>query len=126
MDLAGRVAALLDAAGLDLRGALSRTGYDALVPAAWRSERLLPEARSALIVGSGGRALWRAAEASGALAGDHPLDRHTERALAACVAALGEGGEPARAVFAHERRGDAYADFVALAQAAGLGAPSRR
>jgi hypothetical protein len=125
MDLTGRLAALLDAAGLDLRGALSRAEYDAQVPAAWRSERLLPEARSALVVGSGGRALWRAAEVSGALAGGDPLDRHTERALAACVAALRDRGEPARALFAHERRGDAYADFVALAQAAGLGAPSR-
>jgi hypothetical protein len=126
MDVAGRVAALLDAAGLDLRGALSRADYDARVPAAWRSDRLLPGARGALVVGSGGRALWRAAEASGALAaGDDPLDAHSERALAACVAALREAGEPALALFAHERRGDAYADFVALAQAAGLGAPSR-
>jgi len=126
MDLAGRVAALLDAAGLDLRGALACASYDAQVPSAWQSSRLLPDARSALVVGSGGRALWRAARASGALAIAHdPLDAHTERALAACVAALGDADVAAVAVFAHERRGDAYADFVALGQAAGLGAPSR-
>lgn len=126
MDVAGRVAALLDAAGLDLRGALSRGDYDAQVPPAWRSAQLLPDAHSALVIGSGGRALWRAAQASGALASsDDPLDLHTERALAACVATARDAGYAAVAVFAHERLGDAYADFVALAQAAGLGAPSR-
>jgi hypothetical protein len=126
MELAGRVAALLDAAGLDLRGALSRDDYDAQVPPAWQSAQLLPDACSALVIGSGGRALWRAAQASGGLASSpHPLDAHTERALVACVETLRGAGEVAVAVFAHERRGDAYADFVALARAAGLGAPSR-
>ena len=80
MDLAGRVAALLDAAGLDLRGALSCATYDAQVPSAWQN-RVFCRTRGALVVGSGGRALWRAARASGALATAHdPLDAHTERA----------------------------------------------
>lgn len=126
MELAGRVVARLDAAGLGLRGALSAADYDARVPSAWRCARLLPDARSAVVVGSGGRSLWRAARGTGALAqSDDLLDAHTEQALAACVAALRDAGEPAVAVFAHERRGDAYADFVLLAHAAGLGAPSR-
>jgi hypothetical protein len=124
MDLVRRVGSLLDAAGLDLRGALSRSTYDALVPPAWRCDALLPGARSVLVVGSGGRALWRAARASGASGGD-PIDLHTARALEACVAELTAAGRRALALFAHERRGGAYADFVALGHAAGLGAPSR-
>ena len=124
MDLVRRVGSLLDAAGLDLRGALSRSTYDALVPPAWRCPMLLPGARSAVLVGSGGRALWRAARESGA-AGSDPLDLHTARALEGCVAELTTAGRHALALFAHERRGGVHADFVALGQAAGLGAPSR-
>ena len=124
MDLVRRVGSLLGAAGLDLRGALSPSVYDALVPPAWRCDALLTGARSALVVGSGGRALWRAARESGA-AGSDPLDLHTARAMHACVTELRAAGHAAVAVFAHERRGGAFADFVALAHAAGLGAPSR-
>jgi hypothetical protein len=124
-ELARRVEALLDAAGLDLRGALAPAEYDARVPPAWRTERLLPGARSLLVIGSGGRALWRALEAGGGARGRDPLDAHTEAALAACVALLRGAGEDARAGFAHEQRDGAFADFVALGHAAGLGAPSR-
>ena len=124
MDLVRRVGSLLDAAGLDLRGALSPSAYDALVPPAWRCAALLPGARSALVVASGGRALWRAASESGA-DGSDPLDLHTARALEACVAEVTASGRNALALFAYERRGGAYADFVALGHAAGLGAPSR-
>jgi epoxyqueuosine reductase QueG len=121
-----RVAGLLDAAGLTLRGVLAPAGYDARVPSAWRCAALLPGARSVWVVGSGGRALWSAAEASGALrASPDPLDAHTERALGACVALLRSEGQAAVGAFAHQRRAGAYADFVALGQAAGLGAPSR-
>ncbi|HXK22044.1 MAG TPA: hypothetical protein VMS55_05140 [Myxococcota bacterium] len=124
MDLVRRVGSLLDAAGLDLRGALSTSAYDLLVPPAWRCDALLPGARTALVIGSGGRALWRAARESGA-AGSDPLDLHTARALAACVTELKQASHAAVALFAPERRGGAYADFVALGYAAGLGAPSR-
>jgi hypothetical protein len=124
MDPVRRVESLLDAAGLDLRGALSPSACDALVPPAWRCGVLLPGARSALVVGSGGRALWRAARAAGA-AGADPLDLHTARALEACVAELTAAGHRAVALFASERRREAYADFVALGRAAGLGEPSR-
>jgi len=117
---------ILDAAGLDLRGALASADYDARVPPAWRAEATLPGARGALVIGSGGRALWNAARTGGALdASADPLDTHTTHALEACVAMLREAGERAVALFAHERRGGAYADFVALGHAARLGAPSR-
>jgi len=120
------VARRLDAAGLDLRGVLEPDRYDALVPPAWRRAALLPDARSIWVVGSGGRALWSAAEAGRALGTcADPLDAHTEEALGACVALLHGAGRPAAAAFAHQRRAGAYADFVALGRAAGLGAPSR-
>ncbi len=121
-----RVARLLDAAGLDLRGVLAPVEYDARVPPAWRCAALLPGARSVWVVGSGGRALWTAAQAGAALhASPDPLDAHTEGALGACVEWLRSEGQAAVAAFAHERRAGAYADFVALGHAAGLGAPSR-
>jgi hypothetical protein len=93
------------------------------VPDAWRSGALLPEARSAIVVASGGRALWDAFSRSpefGA-AGD-PLDAYTRRVTEAAAAAL---TPPAPALFAFERRGGGYADFVELGRLAGLGAPSR-
>jgi hypothetical protein len=124
-ELARRVGLALDAAGLDLRGALAPADYDAQVPPAWRADALLPGARSLLVIGSGGRALWRALEAAGGAVGPDPLDAHTRRALEGCVALLRGAGEGARAAFAHERRAGAYADLVALGRAAGLGAPSR-
>lgn len=113
----------LDRAGLALLGCLSRARYDALVPPAWRAAELLPEARSALVVASGGRALFAAFRASREAQLDaDPLDAYTRRVVEAAAARL---GAPARALFAFEQRGGGFADFVALGRAAGLGAPSR-
>jgi hypothetical protein len=75
------------------------------------------------VVGSGGRALWdslASAPEFGATA--DPLDAYTRRVTEAAAAELEAG---ARAVFAFERRGGVYADFVELGRLAGLGAPSR-
>ena len=128
-DLEQRLAEILDVAGLDLRGVLDPRTYDALVPPPWRCAALVPgaaAARSVWLIGSGGRALWQAATAQGSLpALPDPLDAHTEEALRSCVARLRESGLAGVAAFAHERRGGAHADFVALGHAAGLGAPSR-
>ena len=97
--------------------------YDAAVPAAWRSAALAPDARTAIVVGSGGRALWdafaRAPEF--ALAAD-PLDAYTRRVVSAAAAAL---DPESAAAFAFEQRASAFADFVELGRLAGLGAPSR-
>ncbi len=126
-------------AGMGLLGVLAATRYDALVPAAWRTPALRPGARSALVVASGGRALFDAfsAASEAALArpkaaqraegersrrSNDPLDAYSRRVVEAAAGRLGGG---ARALFAFERRGGVYADFVALGQAAGLGAPSR-
>lgn len=116
----------LDAAGMNLRAALPPPRYDALVPPAWRASALLPDARTALVVASGGRALWRALRGSPELATDpDPVDAYTARALGELVGDLVSAGQPSRALFAFERHGGAYADFVALGRAAGLGGPSR-
>ena len=145
-------------AGMGLLGVLAATRYDALVPAAWGSPALRPGARSALVVASGGRALFdafsaapeaslarpkaaqRAAgerrrapakrwlkaaqrgEAERSRTSSEPLDAYTVRVVEAAAGRLGGG---ARALFAFEQRGGVYADFVALGQVAGLGAPSR-
>jgi hypothetical protein len=127
-DLERRLVESLDAAGLNLRGVLSPLDYDARVPPAWHSAALLQgaAAHSVWLIGSGGRALWGAATAGGSQpALPDPLDAHTERALGDCLARLCGAGVAAVAAFAHERRGGAHADFVALGHAAGLGAPSR-
>ena len=114
--------AALDAAGLNLRAALPTATYDAAVPEAWRSGALLPGARAAIVVASGGRALWDAFARSPefALACD-PLDAYTRRVTESAARELA----PALTVFAFEQRGGVYADFVQLGQLAGLGAPSR-
>jgi hypothetical protein len=76
---------LLAAAGLDLFGALAAATYDDLVPSGWRSDRLLPGARSAWVIGSGGQAFARAALAAG---GGDPIDRATRHAMSECLRAL--------------------------------------
>jgi hypothetical protein len=93
------------------------------VPEAWRSGALLRRARTAIVVASGGRALWDAvARAPEFAAVADPLDAYTRRVTEAAAAAF---EPPARALFAFERRGGAYADFVELGRLAGLGVPSR-
>jgi epoxyqueuosine reductase QueG len=118
--------AALAEAGLGLHGVLARADWDARVPAPFRADAVLPGARSALVLGSGGRALFaafaRAPEA--ALAAD-PLDAFTQRVVGEAAARLRAAGASCAAVFAHEARGGVFADFVALGRACGLGWPSR-
>jgi hypothetical protein len=114
-------------AGLGVLGALSPARYDALVPLAWQLPAALPAARTAIVVASGGCALWDAI-ARGAVprpGGSDPVDHHTREALLRALETLEADGHPSRALFAFETLGGVYADFVALARAAGLGAPSR-
>jgi hypothetical protein len=82
----------------------------------------LPGARSAIAVGSGGRALWDAfARAPEFARADDPLDTYTRRITEAAARELA----PALALFAFEQRAGVHADFVELGRLAGLGAPSR-
>ena len=127
------VARILDGAGLNLRGTLpvhgpeGSGGYDARVPLAWRSERLLPGARSAVVVGNGGRAFHEAFHTSRESAdrAPDPIDTFTRRILERVVSLLDQSGSTSRALFPWERYGGEYADFVALGRVSGMGRESR-
>ncbi len=122
--IAGALGAFLCAAGFNALGVLQASQYNALVPPPFRLDLLFPLARSALVLGAGGRALFDAFERSPeALFTQDPLDAYTGRIANACAAWPGLGA--ARALLATERRDGVFADFVALGHAAGLGAPSR-
>lgn len=124
--------AALSAGGLDLTGALDVAEYDSLSQRGWRSEHLLSNARSVLIVGSAGRSLGRAVgvEALARSMQRNPLDDHC-RAVLDRAAALVPG--PGRALFYTDRLGPdgqpapqgEFVDLIGLAQAAGLGRPGR-
>jgi len=77
----------LEPIGLNLIGVASLRQYDAVVPKPYRVGGRWPAMRSAIVVGSGGRAFWRAARAA---AGERPvaLDAFVEEQLPALVADL--------------------------------------
>jgi hypothetical protein len=111
----------LAAAGLNLQACLPVARYDACVPPAWRSQAVARATRSVLLLAAGGRALFAAfASAPEARLPVDPLDAYTRRVVEAVARRL-----DAHPLFAFERRDGAFADFVALGRAAGLGAPSR-
>ena len=121
-----RAALGLDAAGFNVHGVLEPQTWDARVPPAWQCSALLPGARSALVLGAGARALFRAFERAPEFGCEpDPLDAYTRRVVEAAVDRLGERDVRASAVWANEPLGGRFADFVALGRACGLGAPSR-
>jgi len=77
----------LEAAGFNLHGVLGAADWDARVPSAWRCAALLPGARSALVLGAGGRALFTAFSASPEAAAGRrdPLDAYTLRVTRAAA-----------------------------------------
>jgi hypothetical protein len=116
----------LERAGMNALGRLSRDRYDALVPAAWRCGAVAPSARSALLIGSGGRALFEAfSRAPERRLERDPLDAYTRRVAGEAARSLVAAGFETQAFLAFETRGGAFADLVALGEACGLGAPSR-
>jgi hypothetical protein len=113
----------LEGLGLNVLLPLDAAAFDAAA-APLRLEALLPEARGALIVGSGGRAFFdgfsRSAEsADGAR---NPLDRYTARVVAdaASRALVGSG---ARHAVAYPFGTTPVIPFQRLGRAAGLGGP---
>lgn len=120
--------------GFNAFGVLARDCYDALVPRAWQAGSLLPGARAVLVLATGGPAFFRAFERARA-AGDprfqpgarDPLDAFASDRLAEAAQLWSREGFETRAFCHGERRGTppAYADFVALGRACGLGTPSR-
>ncbi|MDP6977591.1 MAG: hypothetical protein QF570_03180 [Myxococcota bacterium] len=117
----------LGACGLNVAGVLRVDTYDSLVPDAWQSGALLPGAASAYVIGSGGSAFYEHARGERPDS-PHPLDEVCEARVTTVVAQLRERDVESRALFYWERRGAGegeFADFVAIAHAAGLGVRSR-
>ena len=126
-DLDVGVDRFLTEAGFNLRGCLTAPEYDARVPTVWKTSDLLPGARSALVIGSGGRALYASLKSSPEIARREadPFDAYTVRIVSEAAAKLTREGFPSFAGFAHERRDGKFVDLVALGRASGLGADSR-
>jgi epoxyqueuosine reductase len=118
-----RLEAELADAGFDLTAPLSRDAYDASVPAAWRTSRVHPSARSVLLVGNAGRTLWsRLADAPEARDPEHPVDRYTRRVFAETARGL---DPPASFALYFEPREGQFLPLIALAERAGLGTRGR-
>jgi epoxyqueuosine reductase QueG len=114
--------------GLNVSGVTTAAAWDATQPEARRVAALMPGARSILVVGNGGGALWDALLAD--LAADprhlteeeHPLDAFVRRAVLAADAQL---GDVPRRWFWAAADADVHIDFRVLAHLAGMGGPSR-
>lgn len=125
---AARVSRALDTAGLNLRGVASVPAWDAQMAPARRSDALLPGARSILVFGNGGGALWDAfvrdleRDPRGLTEEAHPLDAYVRRSVAAADPAF--GAAPRRWFWA-TAEADLHIDFRLLAGMAGLGVQSR-
>jgi hypothetical protein len=112
----------MDAVGLNLAGVLPIGVYDLAVDESWSSQRLLPTARSAIVVGAGGTALSRSYRA---VAGRGSLDNFVAQFVAGGCVRLRSLGWESRAFGYDALRGGQYVDLIALAERAGLGAASR-
>ena len=119
--------ARLDAAGLNLVGCAAVAAYDAAVPAALAIAPVSPAARTAVVIGNGGRALWTRfsrARGHGGRAGPgrsaHPLDEYTRAVVGAALGPLPPGARVLWPFLDAEPR----VSFVHLAECAGLGRPS--
>jgi epoxyqueuosine reductase len=112
--------------GLNHTGVVARARYDAAAPAPLRAERIHPETRAIVVVGSGGRAHWAAFLAYVA---EDPVERLGRRAdplddfCAAVFARLGSLLEGCRVIFPVFGAA-VHLDFMKLGELAGLGAPS--
>lgn len=123
-DLSVGLARALAPHGLNLVGACTVDAYDAVVPATHALARLAPEARSAIVIGNGGRSLWeavrRACSADSGLAGaPDPIDAFTRRVVEAEVRPLLDGVS-VRLLYPFRYPADPIA-FMTLAECAGLG-----
>ena len=124
-----RLRARLAPHGLNLVGTAEIAAYDAVAPPAWTVGSRLPDARTAVVIGSGGGAFWAAFrrhlddEPAAADVPD-PLDAFTRRVVGKAIAPLrDELGGGARLVFPFEC--DVVpVSFMHLAECAGLGRPS--
>jgi len=119
-DIVAELSARLGHVGINLVGATHVAAYDSRVVPARRVAPRAPGARSAIVLGNGGGALWEAARAH--LAGawtDDPLDRFTRDVVTAAVEDI--AGASVIFPFVASPTG---LDFQVLAELAGLGRPS--
>jgi hypothetical protein len=127
MPLLKQLFATLAPHGLNLVGATPIDAYDAGVPAEYALATLLPEARTAIVIGNGGRALWDAFAAftrtdPEAAAGPDPLDDFTQRTIERVVTPV-LSGRSARILYPFRFPAEPVS-FMRLAECAGLGHPS--
>ncbi len=147
--LPGPLRARRAAAGFPAIGALDVADYDARVPVGWRSALHLspgpthPPAQTVLLLASAGPAFEAGMRRAGLWTDDgptrdvpHPVDSYTRQIADLAESMLEEQGARSASLFhfdaldASGRRaspvqGGRFADFVALGEAAGLGAPGR-
>ncbi len=116
--------------GLNLCAAVPLASYDARVAPAMRASAVDPAARSIVVLGNGGGALWQAfkrhaARHPGWLARDNPLDDFTREAVETTVAApLRAAGLRYTTVYPFVASGGRALNFVELGRAAGIAGPS--
>jgi len=121
--MVGALTAALAPYGLDLVGATSLAAYDAAVRPDRALRHLAPGARSAIVIGNGGRRFWDAFRGSGSDPGvRHPLDAYTRRVVEEVTRPLIDG-QAARIVYPFGA-GTPPVSFMRLAECAGLGRPS--
>lgn len=115
------VAEVLAGTGIELVGAFAASEWDARAPRAdLRADALLPGARSAIVVGSAGPALFRAFREHARPEIEHPLDHFVGTILDRVDAAFANASVRSRR-FEPTFTATPRLDFRALAELAGLG-----
>lgn len=107
-------------------GVVSGDRYDELCPSAYQRAAIHPNARSAIVVASGGRALWAAIGRAPEAARDHRINEFTQRIISDAVAAhLVPAAGAAVALWPTEPRDGRFLPAMSLAIEAGVGVPSK-
>jgi epoxyqueuosine reductase QueG len=123
-----RLRAAVAAGGLNVTGTADPAAWDAAMPASRRTDALLPGARSILVFGNGGSALWDALVADlrrdprGLTEQLHPLDAYVRRVVAAADPLL---GDVPRRWFWATAEAELHVDFRMLAALGGMGVQSK-
>lgn len=115
--------------GLNLAAAVPVERYDAAVKPAARAALIDPAARSIVVLGNGGGALWAALKAHAARnpgwwERENPLDDFTREAVERDAAALARAAGLRCTVAYPFMNGAPALDFVTLARTAGIAGPS--
>jgi hypothetical protein len=121
-------ASRLAPSGLNLVGSISVAEWDRVAPPSRQSPALAPGARSIVVVGNGGRAMWDGMlheieqDPRRLVDEPHPVDAYARRHVSAAAEAL---GEPASPWFYAAADATVHLDFRELARMAGFGSVGR-